>query len=82
MSEETQEIDDLAGEEKLIAHRRAKLDELRAQGQAYPNDWSCSSSLGEIHARYGRSEHGFHLGRMSTTNRSDRLALGLAVHRA
>ena len=53
MSEETQEIDDLAGEEKLIAHRRAKLDELRAQGQAYPNDWSCSSSLGEIHTRYG-----------------------------
>ena len=53
MRDETQTIDDLAGEEKLIAHRRAKLDELRAEGEAYPNDWTCSASLGEIHEKYG-----------------------------
>lgn len=53
MSEETSEITDLAGEEKLIAHRRAKLDELRSESLAYPNDWVCSSSLGEIAQKYG-----------------------------
>ena len=52
VSEENQVHNDLAGEDKLIAHRRAKLDEMRAEGEAYPNQWICSASLGEIHARY------------------------------
>ena len=53
MSDQESAADDLAGEERLIAHRRAKLDELRSEGLAYPNDWTCSASLGEIHERYG-----------------------------
>jgi lysyl-tRNA synthetase class 2 len=37
----------------LVAQRRAHLDELRARGQAYPNDFRRDALAGELHARYG-----------------------------
>ena len=38
--------------EKLVAERRAKLVELRAQGFAHPNDFRRDSLVGELHAAY------------------------------
>ena len=40
-------------ENKLIQERRAKLSDLRARGNAYPNDFRRDSLAGELHARYG-----------------------------
>jgi lysyl-tRNA synthetase, class II len=53
------EIDELAGEEKLIAHRVAKVAALRELGRnPYANDWACSHSLGEVVAAYGNLPEG------------------------
>jgi lysyl-tRNA synthetase class 2 len=40
-------------ENKLIAQRRAKLTELRAEGNAFPNDFRRDTMAGELHAEYG-----------------------------
>jgi lysyl-tRNA synthetase class 2 len=46
--------DDGADENKLIAERRAKLAELRAQGTpAYPNDFRRDALAGQLHESYG-----------------------------
>lgn len=39
-------------ENRLIAERRAKLAALRAQGQAYPNDFRPDSNAAELHYAY------------------------------
>jgi lysyl-tRNA synthetase, class II len=40
-------------ENKLIAERRAKLARLRAEGQAFPNDFRRDALAGELHAAFG-----------------------------
>ncbi len=40
-------------ENRLITERRAKLDALRQQGQAYPNDFRKDTTSGALHARFG-----------------------------
>ena len=37
----------------LIAERRAKLERLRAQGVAFPNDFRRDSTADELHVGYG-----------------------------
>ena len=44
-------------ENSLIAQRRAKLDVLRANGNAFPNDFRRNSVAGELHAEYGDKEN-------------------------
>jgi lysyl-tRNA synthetase class 2 len=39
-------------ENSLIAQRRAKLDALRAEGNAFPNDFRRNAIAGELHAEY------------------------------
>jgi lysyl-tRNA synthetase class 2 len=39
-------------ENRLIAERRAKLDALRASGNAYPNDFRKNVTSAELHARF------------------------------
>jgi len=41
-----------ADENKLIAERRGKLDALRAQGPAYPNDFVPDAFVGDLQAAY------------------------------
>ena len=43
-------------ENKLIAQRREKLDELRAQGNAYPNDFRRNSMAAGLHEQYAKNE--------------------------
>jgi lysyl-tRNA synthetase class 2 len=40
-------------ENQIIAERRAKLGALRAQGQAFPNDFRRDALAADLHARYG-----------------------------
>lgn len=40
-------------ENKLIAQRREKLEQLRENGNAFPNDFRRNSMAGELHAEYG-----------------------------
>jgi len=40
-------------ENKLIAQRRAKLNALREEGYAFPNDFRRNAMAGELHAEYG-----------------------------
>jgi lysyl-tRNA synthetase class 2 len=44
---------DQADENKLIAQRREKLAELRARGNAFPNDFRRDALAADLHARYG-----------------------------
>ena len=44
-------------ENSLIAQRRAKLDALRADGNAFPNDFRRNSVAGELHAEYDSREN-------------------------
>src|ERR1051325_4737263 len=39
-----------------IAQRRAKLAELRAQTNAFPNDYRRDNRAGELHANYGAKD--------------------------
>jgi len=39
----------------LIAQRRRKLDELRAAGEAFPNDFRRDALAGDLHARFGEA---------------------------
>jgi lysyl-tRNA synthetase class 2 len=49
MADDQQPLD----ENEQIALRRQKLAELRAQGQAFPNDFRRNVVAGELHAEYG-----------------------------
>ena len=49
---ESERRDASADENRIIAERRAKLVALRAQGNAYPNDFRRSALAGDLHARY------------------------------
>ncbi len=40
----------------LMAERKAKLDELRKQGQAFPNDFKRDAFAADLHAQYGSME--------------------------
>ena len=44
-------------ENTLIAQRRAKLDALRGEGIAFPNDFRRNAIAGELHAEYGEQEN-------------------------
>ncbi len=48
--------DQIQDENKLIAQRRAKLAELREQGQAFPNDFRRNVVAGELHAEYAERD--------------------------
>jgi lysyl-tRNA synthetase class 2 len=43
-------------ENRLIAERRAKLDALRTDGEAYPNDFRKDATAGVLIARFGESD--------------------------
>jgi lysyl-tRNA synthetase class 2 len=43
-------------ENKLIAQRREKLEQLRARGNAFPNDFRRDALAGDLHARFGEVE--------------------------
>src|SRR6266542_5581680 len=42
-----------ADDNQIIADRRAKLAALRAQGQAFPNDFRRDALAADVHARHG-----------------------------
>ncbi len=44
-------------ENHLIAERRAKLQQLRAGGIAFPNDFEVDTHAADLHADYGDAEH-------------------------
>ncbi|MET0069031.1 MAG: lysine--tRNA ligase [Candidatus Thiodiazotropha sp.] len=46
-------MNDQTDENKLIALRREKLQQLRENGNAFPNDFRRNSMAGELHAEYG-----------------------------
>ncbi|NCC30379.1 MAG: lysine--tRNA ligase, partial [Gammaproteobacteria bacterium] len=48
--------EDAVEEHKLIAQRREKLSQLRAQGPAFPNDFRRDVVAGELLAEYGEHE--------------------------
>jgi len=48
----TTEVD----ENRLIAERRAKLDALRQNGEAYPNDFRKDTTAAELNRRFGESD--------------------------
>ena len=50
--EQNQEVD----ENRLIAERRQKLDLLREEGNAFPNDFRRNVMAGELHAEYGEMD--------------------------
>jgi len=52
MSDETT-LEQAAEENKLIAERRSKLNELREQGNAFPNEFRRDSLADELQAQYG-----------------------------
>ncbi len=45
--------DQVQDENKLIAQRREKLEQLRENGNAFPNDFRRNCMAGELHAEYG-----------------------------
>jgi lysyl-tRNA synthetase class 2 len=45
--------DEIQDENKLIAQRREKLQQMRENGNAFPNDFRRNSMAGELHAEYG-----------------------------
>jgi len=46
----------LPDENRLIAERRAKLDKLRTDGVAYPNDFKPDARAADLHAQYDQAE--------------------------
>ena len=53
-SDRTRRATSRAGDEnKLIAQRREKLDQLRTQGNAFPNDFRRDGLAADLHACYG-----------------------------
>ena len=49
-------------ENQIVAERRAKLAALRAQGQAFPNDFRRSDLAADLHARHGGEDIGYIFG--------------------
>ncbi|QFU75059.1 lysine--tRNA ligase [Halioglobus maricola] len=54
MSEQNQ-APEAQDENKLIAERRAKLDQIREQGIAFPNDFQRTGEAGQLQQEYGES---------------------------
>ena len=54
MSEQNQ-APEAQDENKLIAERRAKLDQIREQGIAFPNDFQRTGEAGQLQEEYGES---------------------------
>ena len=52
MSEQDQVAASQADENKLIAERRGKLDQLRRKRNAFPNDFRRTALAGELKAKY------------------------------
>jgi len=53
-TERPEDLPPIQGDEnKLIAQRREKLAELRARGNAFPNDFRRDALAGDLHARHG-----------------------------
>lgn len=48
-----------ADEHKLIAERRAKLNTMREQGVAFPNDFRRNVTAAELHAKYADKDNDF-----------------------
>ncbi len=44
-------------ENEQVLERRRKLEEMRRQGNAYPNDFSPTTWAGELHARWGHNDN-------------------------
>ena len=44
-------------ENSLIAQRRSKLDAIRKDGNAFPNDFRRNAVAGELHAEYGDKDN-------------------------
>ncbi len=55
MSDESK-VTEAVDENRLIAERRAKLDQLRELGQAYPNDWRINTDAFRLQERFGDSD--------------------------
>ena len=55
MSEQDRGADTQQDENKLIAERRGKLDELRASGNAFPNDFRRTALADSLQQEYGES---------------------------
>ena len=53
MTDESPSVSDALDENKLIAQRREKLAQLRAEGPAFPNDFRRDVIAGELLAEYG-----------------------------
>ena len=50
MTNNSNEASNAAEDNKLVAERRAKLSDLRAQGQAFPNDFRRDSLAADLQA--------------------------------
>ncbi|MCU7852101.1 MAG: lysine--tRNA ligase [Candidatus Thiodiazotropha sp. (ex Monitilora ramsayi)] len=50
-------MNDQTDENKLIALRREKLQQLRENGNAFPNDFRRNTMAGELHAEYGEKSN-------------------------
>ena len=59
MSEQETQALSREDENKLIAERRRKLAQLRAEGIAFPNDFRRNVMAGELHAEYGNKDNEF-----------------------
>jgi len=55
--DETKLQDQITEENEQIAQRRAKLETMRAEGQAYPNDFKRDSLAAQLHAAYDQFNH-------------------------
>ena len=52
-------MEDMQDENKLIAERRKKLDGIREQGNAFPNDFRRDALAGDLLAQYGDKQNEF-----------------------
>jgi len=50
-------MNDNTDEHRLIAERRDKLNKIREQGSAFPNDFRRNTVAGELHAEYGDKDN-------------------------
>ena len=57
MSEKSDASGPPIDENQIIAERRAKLNALRARGNAYPNDFDRDALAGELHDAHGQKTH-------------------------
>ncbi|MBU1629161.1 MAG: lysine--tRNA ligase, partial [Gammaproteobacteria bacterium] len=50
-------LDAVVSENDLMAQRRAKLETLRSDGNAFPNDFRRNAVAKELHAMYGDEDN-------------------------